>query len=278
MKKYTIVSNSLKDEGLKLAKKAKRYMLNYDSSLEIGLFDIDDYRKTDLEGSESIIVMGGDGTLLKLAKDTCDLGIPLLGVNLGAIGFLCEVEVEDIKTALESLIRGEYHTEERMMLSGEAHVKGKVYRKVSALNDIGISRRGELQIIGYRIYVNGLLLTDFYADGIIVSTPTGSTGYNMSAGGSIVEPKAKLIALTAVCPHTLPNRSFILAPSDKVEVEILAPKGDKGVDVGVYYDGGESQAMFPGDKVVITRSNKVTKLVKLSETSFIETLHNKMNY
>lgn len=277
MKKYTIVSNSIKDPELKVAKKLKKQMLQVDADVEIGLYDMDDYGKSDIEGSECILVLGGDGTMLKVAKDTSDLGIPLLGVNLGTLGFLAEVEVSNVKKAFEALLCGNYSIEDRMMLSGDVFIDKKMVQKASALNDIVLSRRGDLQIIGYRIYVNGLYLNDFYADGIILSTPTGSTGYNMSAGGSIVEPKAKLMVLTPVCPHTLSNRSIMLSATDKVEVEILPPKGDRNIEVGVYFDGGNAQVLNQDDRVVITKSHKVTKLVKLSDMSFLETLHHKMN-
>lgn len=277
MKKYTIVSNYAKDPDLKLAYKLQKQMLRIEPKAKIGVYEMNNYSHADIEGSECIFVLGGDGTMLKVAKETSVNGIPLLGINLGALGFLAEVEVGNIKNAFEALLKGQYHIEDRMMLSGEVIINGKMVQKASALNDVVLSRRGDLQIIGYRVYVNGLYLNDFYADGIILSTPTGSTGYNMSAGGSIVEPKAKLMVLTPVCPHTLSNRSIMLSASDKVEVEILPPKGDKPVEVGVYFDGGNSRCLGVGDKVAITKSHKVTKLVKLSDMSFLVTLHNKMN-
>lgn len=164
-----------------------------------------------------------------------------------------------------------------MMLAGIVTCNGKVSSQLSALNDIVLIRRGDFQIIGYRIYVNGQYLNDFYGDGIILSTPTGSTGYNLSAGGPIVEPKAQLIVLTPVSPHSLSTRSIILSVEDRIEVEILPPKGEKNVEVGVCFDGGDDGILHSGDKVEIFRSPQVTRIIKLSDAGFLEVLHQKMS-
>ena len=160
-------------------------------------------------GVDCALVLGGDGTLLRAARNITDSRIPLLGINLGTLGYLAEVESACAEEAIEKLLADEFVREERMMLTGR--MAGALEEQY-ALNDIVISRCGSLQILNVRIYVNDRFLNDYCADGVIVATPTGSTGYNLSAGGPIVEPSARLLLLTPICPHTLNTRSIVFAP------------------------------------------------------------------
>ena len=178
-----------------------------------------------------------DGTLLKAAGDLMEQEIPLLGVNLGTLGYLAEVEIGNIETALDKLLRDEYTREARMMLSGGVFREGRNVVHDFALNDIVISRCGSLQILHFHIYVNGRFLNGYGADGMIVATPTGSTGYNMSAGGPIVEPGASLLLLTPICPHTLNTRSIVLAPDDEVVIEIPEGRENCVQKVEASFDG-----------------------------------------
>ena len=164
-----------------------------------------------------------------------------------------------------------------MRICGEVYKNGECVKKADALNDVVLSRNGDLQVIGYRVSVNGLHLTDYHADGVILSTPTGSTGYNMSAGGSIVEPGASLLVLTPVCPHTMAARSVLLSAEDEVEVMVMRSTGDRHLQAGAYFDGGKSVLLDESDKVIIKKSDRTTKLIRLSEKSFIEVLQKKMN-
>lgn len=275
MKKFIIVSNLVKDAELKIAYELEARMKAIGAEV-IGVYEMNDIKDADISSCQCVLVVGGDGTMLRVAKDIMDYGLPIVGVNLGDLGFLTEIEICNIESAVEAIMQDKYHIEERMMLDGVVSRNNELEKITSALNDVVLSRRGDLQIIGYRVYVNGLYLNDFFADGIILSTPTGSTGYNMSAGGPIVEPKAQLMVLTPVSPHTLSTRSIMLSASDKVEVEILPPKGNKGIEVGVYFDGGDSKILTEGDRVSITKGHKVIRILKLSDMSFLEVLHKKM--
>lgn len=275
MKKFIIVSNIVKDAELKIAYELEARMKAIGAEV-IGVYEMNDIKDADISSCQCVLVVGGDGTMLRVAKDIMDYGLPIVGVNLGDLGFLTEIEICNIESAVEAIMQDKYHIEERMMLDGVVSRNNELEKITSALNDVVLSRRGDLQIIGYRVYVNGLYLNDFFADGIILSTPTGSTGYNMSAGGPIVEPKAQLMVLTPVSPHTLSTRSIMLSASDKVEVEILPPKGNKGIEVGVYFDGGDSKILTEGDRVSITKGHKVIRILKLSDMSFLEVLHKKM--
>lgn len=153
--------------------------------------------------------------------------------------------------------------------------------QVHALNDVAITRRGPLQVIRFRIWVNGQVLNSYGADGIVIATPTGSTGYNMSAGGPIVEPGANLIVLTPICPHTLNTRSIVLRAEDEVVVEIGEKQSgqDKALsrEVEVNFDGSRCLILKTGDRIKVTRSSKTTSIMKLSERSFLERLHRKMS-
>ena len=226
-----------------------------------------------------MIVLGGDGTMLKAAKETAFSRIPLLGVNLGTMGYLAEVEVASLEEALERLLRGDYTVEERMMLSGSVR-RGDGSRETAqldALNDVTVTRCGPMQVVPLRIWVNGQLLAGYGADGIVISTPSGSTGYNLSAGGPIVEPEAGLILLTPICPHTLNTRSVVLCDRDEVEVEIgRKPSGDVQ-EVEVSFDGALLTRLRSGDRVRVKKSERTTSIIRLSEPAFLERLHRKMS-
>ncbi len=219
---------------------------------------------------EGMIVLGGDGTMLRAAREYVSYHIPMIGVNLGTLGYLAEVDREEIEPALDSLIAG-------MMLGGIAVIAGTSTSPQTALNDIVINRKGALHAINFNIYVNGRLLSTYNADGIIVSTPTGSTAYNLSAGGPIVEPRARLILLTPVCSHTLVNnRSIILSEDDVIDIEIGRYKPGEKQEVDASFDGRCPVSLNEGDKIRIIRSDEVTTIIKLSEGSFLDTLHRKM--
>lgn len=223
-----------------------------------------------------VLVLGGDGTLLRAVRNMMDSHIPLLGVNLGTLGYLAEVEIGNIEAALDKLIRDEYVREERMMLEGRVQ-KQNTLEGNYALNDIVISRCGSLQILTFHIYVNGQFLNSYSADGMIVATPTGSTGYNMSAGGPIVEPGARLLLLTPICPHTLNTRSIVLAPEDEVRVEIPQGRDGQVQTVEANFDGGHKIVLQTGDSIAVRKADKTMGIIKLNTESFLTVLHKKMS-
>ena len=214
-----------------------------------------------------------------MSNKTAFSRIPLLGVNLGTMGYLAEVEVASLEEALERLLRKDYRVEERMMLSGSVR-RGDGSRETAqldALNDVTVTRCGPMQVVPLRIWVNGQLLAGYGADGIVIATPTGSTGYNLSAGGPIVEPEAGLILLTPICPHTLNTRSVVLCDRDVVEVEIgRKPSGDIQ-EVEVSFDGSFLTRLRSGDRVRVKKSERTTSIIRLSEPAFLERLHRKMS-
>ncbi len=226
--------------------------------------------------ADCMIVLGGDGTVLQAARLTKMLRVPIIGVNLGTLGYMTEVEVPNLEESLERLIAGDYVQESRMMLGGRATFADGRREEGWALNDIVISRSGPLQIIKFNIYVNGQFLNDYSADGVIVTTPTGSTGYNLSAGGPLVEPGARLIVLTPICPHSLNQRSIVLSPEDVIEIQIPA-RGESGnQNVEANFDGSHVIPLGTGDRLRIVRLEETTEFLKLGQGSFLDVLHRKM--
>ncbi|MBQ9142735.1 MAG: NAD(+)/NADH kinase [Lachnospiraceae bacterium] len=280
MKHFLIYTNQHKDLNGELTEKIVNYLENKGQKAtrmtgEDGAIPSEEDIPTE---AYCMLVLGGDGTMLQAARDTKRCRIPLIGVNLGTLGYMTEIEPGCLESALDKLIEGSFQIESRMMLNGHVYHKEDEIKEDWALNDIVISRSGSLQIIKLKVYVNGQFLKEYSADGVIVTTPTGSTGYNLSAGGPIVDPKAQLIMLTPICPHTLNARSIILSPEDIIEIEISAGReGRQEQQVEVSFDGTNVISVGVGDRVKIGKSEKTTEIIKISEVSFLEVLHRKMS-
>ena len=267
MKNFHIYTNQSKDINKETTNRIRAYLTEHGCNCK----DTVDHTV------ECIIVLGGDGTMLRAADEYREMHIPFLGVNLGTLGYLAEVEKDQIESALDQLMRDEYNVESRMMLMGIPVIGGKSLAPMMALNDIVINRKGALHVIKFTIFVNGRLLSTYSADGIIFSTPTGSTAYNLSAGGPIVEPKARLIMMTPVCSHTLVNnRTIILSEEDVIDIEIGECKPGESQEVDASFDGRHPVNLNEGDKIRIIRSDKSIKIIKLNEESFLDILQKKM--
>lgn len=280
MNSFLVVTNRQKDKMLTCTNRIRGYLERHGKTCRIEAGDTDELRIP--EGVECVIVLGGDGTLLRAARTAADAKVPLIGVNLGTLGYLAEVNSDTLEEALTQLMKDDFTREKRMMLSGkviaaEGKCSGNGQITDCALNDIAITRKGSLQIIVFRIYVNGQLLYTCHADGILVATPTGSTGYNLSAGGPIVEPHAELILLTPICPHSMNSRTIVLSAEDEVVIEIGENKKKADQEMEACFDGSVKMTMRTGDKMEIRRAEKVTEMLKLRQDSFVEVLHRKMD-
>lgn len=292
MNQFYIITNSEKDKNLETTKQIYDYLTAHGKSCTVR-----EYQKTEKvclnqekvqkevgytnadwipEGTQCILVLGGDGTLIQAARDTVDRGIPLLGINLGNLGYLAEIEKSGIVDALDSLMADVYTLEPRMMLEGTVCRKGSGDIHNLALNDIVVNRAGALRVIDYEIYVNGEFLNRYSADGIIVSTPTGSTGYSLSAGGPIVSPMASMIVVTPICPHTLTARSIVLSGEDQVTIRLGSGRRVELEEAFATFDGEVSVPIATGDYVEIRKSEKTADILKISKISFLEVLRNKM--
>lgn len=282
MKNFHIITNETKDKDLVVTQKLQEIIAEKGGISQVVLFDVKSNgrcltEEAFLAEADCALVLGGDGTLLRVAREAAKKGIPVMGINLGTLGFLAEVEINRMDEAITKLMAGDYMTEERMMLEGSIFHEGITKGFSSALNDITINRSGSLQIIRFSIYVNHKFLCKMNADGIILSTPTGSTGYNMSAGGPIAAPDAQLLILTPICAHTLNARSIILRSEDVVEIVIDHGRDGSKLTVEASFDANEKTTMETGDSIKISKSDRTTTIVKLDERSFIEALHRKMN-
>lgn len=286
MKHFLIYTNKHKDKQLKTTEAIREYLESRGQKVTIK--EAEWKNKTcnladamaearDIPGNiDCMIVLGGDGTVLQAARETKTMGIPIIGFNLGTLGYMTELDAGNWEEGMERLISGDYRQQSRMMLTGKAVHESGESEEGWALNDIVVSRGGSMQIIKFRIRVNGQFLQEYNADGMIVTTPTGSTGYNLSAGGPIVEPGANLIVLTPICPHTLIQRSIVLSSDDVVEIEI--PMGKEGMPqtVEAHFDGSHRIVLQTGDCIRITKSEESIKFVQLNQVSFLEVLHKKM--
>lgn len=221
---------------------------------------------------DSLIVIGGDGTILGVAEAASLKDIPIVGVNLGRLGFLADIEPDEIEDAMEKLINGQYKIEERMMLRATIIGANGEKSVFYALNEINVTRGSFSRLVEFEICINDELSDIYPADGVIVSTPTGSTAYNLSAGGPIVVPLAQTYVVTPICPHTLHSKSIMLCKEDKVRIKTL----EETKDMALSMDGKLKMYLTPQDEVHIERSPYVTKLIKISDRKFFEILREKI--
>lgn len=273
MEHFVIYTNLHKDSKLTVTNRIRNYLIAH--AKQCVLWD-SETAEEEMKDADCMIVLGGDGTMLQAARDVQKWNLPLIGVNLGTLGYMTEIELSALEESLDLLMNGQFEVESRMMLSGKVEGRQGTEEDL-ALNDIVISRSGSLQIIKFNILVNGQFLNNYSADGVIVTTPTGSTGYNLSAGGPIVEPKARLIMITPICPHTLNQRSIILSPEDVIEIEISEGREGCVQTVEANFDGNHVVPMHTGERIKIVQSEKTTDIIQLNKVSFLEVLHKKLS-
>lgn len=275
---FYIITNELKDKNFAVTNKIKKYIESSGKKCYISQKDARGHilPGTIPEDAQCGLVLGGDGTLIRAVRDLGDRTLPLLGINLGTLGYLADVELKDFKESLERLFNGKPDIEKRMMLKGTFRQQGGEFKDDIALNDIVLAREGKVRIVSFNIYVNGTLLNTYHADGVILSTPTGSTGYNLSAGGPVVEPTARMIVVTPICSHALNTSSVVLSADDIIEIEICKGRYGRQEQVSLCFDGAEQTTLMTGDRVCIRESEKQAQLVKLSRESFMKTMRKKM--
>ncbi|MDO4268442.1 MAG: NAD(+)/NADH kinase [Eubacteriales bacterium] len=225
------------------------------------------------DGAECVITLGGDGTLIQAARDLVELGLPMIGVNLGHLGYLTQVShSQSVVPMLDALLEDRFTVQRRMMLEGEITGGGKSRRGI-ALNDIVLTRRDVLQVLNFQVLLNGIFFNEYMADGMIVATPTGSTAYNLSAGGPIVTPEARLMVLTPICAHSINSRSIVLSSEDLISIRPV--DGEQKAQTAVF-DGDQVLDLEPGDTLTIRPSKKHTRLIQLDNAPFLENLKKKM--
>ncbi|MEA2086806.1 MAG: NAD(+)/NADH kinase [Candidatus Caldatribacteriota bacterium] len=227
-----------------------------------------------LKEVDLIISLGGDGTLLRAARLAAGEDIPVFGVNLGGLGFLTQIGINDLEKSLEKLYQGRYFLDERMMLNCTVKRKEEEIEKFTALNDVVIGKGAFARIICLATYINNDYVITYSADGLVVSTSTGSTAYSLSAGGPIVNPNINSIILTPICPHTLSARPLIIGENDQVKI-VLESSEEK---VMVTIDGQEGFVLKSKDEVIIKKSDHKARLITFKEKSFYAILREKLRW
>ena len=277
MNNFLIIANKQKDINLEITEQIKHHITRMGAVCNV----YDQYNRNvtsiDIpEGTQCILVIGGDGTILAAARMLVGNTIPLLGINLGTLGFLADVNLADLSKTLDLLLKDQYQVENRIMLTAEVYKQGEKAATYIALNDFNINRCGASRVIGLKVGINGSTIDCYRADGVIVCTPTGSTGYNLSAGGPIINPTCKNFVITPICPHSLTARSIVLAKEDVVTVEVEQIRSNIKEEAIISFDGREGLSIVPGDQVKIYKSQEVTLFIKATEVSFVQILKEKL--
>jgi len=281
MKKVGVLLKKNKPEALALAAK----LLTWLEERDIEAFFEEDvarqlggsggYGKSEIpELVDLLVVLGGDGTLLSVARLVGENNVPILGVNLGSLGFLTEIATDELFPMLEKVLAGDYEIEERMMLSASIYRQGERITQYTALNDVVINKGAIARIIDLETTIDGQYLTLYRVDGLIISTPTGSTGYSLAAAGPIVYPTLHAMLLTPICPFTLNNRPIMLSDKAKIKVALKT----ENVDHLLTLDGQVSFALKAGDEVRIERSKNCTRLIKSPFRDYYSILRTKLQW
>ena len=277
MNNFFIIANKQKDINLEITEQIRHHISRLGAVCNIYDQYDRDVSSIDIpEGTQCILVIGGDGTILAAARMLVGSNIPLLGINLGTLGFLADVNLADLSKTLDLLLQDQYQVENRIMLTAEVYKQGEKAATYIALNDFNINRFGASRVIGLKVGINGSVIDRYRADGVIVCTPTGSTGYNLSAGGQIINPTCKNFVITPICPHSLTARSIVLAKEDIVTVEVEQIRSNIKEEAIISFDGREGLSLFPGDQVKIYKSQEVTPFIKATEVSFVQILKEKL--
>jgi NAD+ kinase len=280
MAKVGIVVNLTKDTGLKFTAAIVDWLERNKCDVllseitasqlerpELSFAPVDMYKQADF-----LVVLGGDGTLLGVARQTLWLKTPILGVNMGRLGFITEVEKDDVFDALEKVINGEFAIEERMMLEATVIKDDVQVESFYSLNDIGVTKGTLSRMITLKTYIENSYVDTYHADGLLISTPTGSTAYSLSAGGPIVSPGVSVLLITPICPHSLNSRSIVVSDNDTIAIDVV----DNFQEVYLTCDGQQGYKLKSGDRVIIKKAPFSAKLVKVANRSFYDVLRTKL--
>lgn len=276
MRRFWLFVNTEKPRTEAVAEKIRRHLLTFGAE---AVAIREDMCGRALSGAaDCVIVLGGDGTMIRASRIVAGSGIPIVGVNLGHMGYLTAVSSEEeIPEMLQALRDGKFEIEERMMLEGTVcrGTAGECEEGSTqlALNEIVVSRKTSAGPVHFQVLANGVFLNEYKADGIIISTPTGSTAYNLSAGGPIVDPVARMKILTPICPHALNRSSIVLKAEDRLD--ILIPEQESGIQT-VNFDGDVSMELSAGGGVSIRESAMKTRLIRLNGDTFLTQLRRKL--
>jgi len=233
---------------------------------ELGVKNIEE------ENLDLAISIGGDGTLLGVCRRLAPKNVPVCGINIGHFGFLADIELSEIESRLAKILRNDYHIEERLMLAGLVKSGSEVRFVGNAINDVVLTKGGVARMLHLGLSIDGCRIADYKADGLIISTATGSTAYSLSAGGPIINPKLKVVLVTPICPHTFNVRPMIIDENEEVRVHIAAVHQD----ILLTFDGQESFRLLPGDEVIVRKSTSTAKIIKFEDKNYYHTVRTKL--
>ncbi|MGH7206669.1 MAG: NAD(+)/NADH kinase [Nitrospiraceae bacterium] len=271
--KFPDIKHILKDLVAWLRERQKEVVLDAKTAALIG--EGTNYQKTQIAAlSDMVLVLGGDGTMLNAARLVEERNVPILGVNMGGLGFLTEVSLEQLYPTLEKVFAKEFVLEERLMLCARIHRHGEHMANATVLNDVVISKGTLARMIEIQISIDGQFVTNLRGDGLIVSTPTGSTAYSLSAGGPIIAPSVQALILTPICPHTLTHRPLLI--SSGVAVEVTLTSKDEGAMAT--FDGQVGVAITQGDTVTVRTSDHRTHLIRFPDRTYYDVLRRKLKW
>ena len=231
-------------------------------------------RKEMLRGADLVIVFGGDGTFISVANTALKLDVPMLGVNVGSLGFLTEVTLDEHYESLSAILDGKYRIDERIAITAKVISASSQPRHFLAVNDFVINKEAIARMVDIRTYVDGVSVSRYRGDGLIVSTPTGSTAYSLAAGGPIVYPTLGVFVLSPICPHTLTNRPIVVPDHVTVKTRLYS----KGQVVNLTIDGQEAIPLLDGDEVIITKAKEKLRLVQTLDTDYYSILRKKLSW
>ncbi len=272
MKKAIIIPNCLKRESLDFVSKAEALLKSNGYEIEV-LMEND----MPTAGADFAVVLGGDGTLLRACKKLYALDIPMLGINFGHLGYLTECNPDTALGAIDKIIKGEYTLEKRLMLNGEVIREGKSVYSFVALNEASFYRSTLLKAFTAELLINGIPTQTVVGDGLIVATPTGSTSYNLSAGGPVLTPNSSNIVLTPISPKYFPRSSLVAGGDDKIEVKIIVDSIVKTGNPALQIDGDNAFELNDGDIIKIERNQEAAKTIKITNQSFYQILRKKLS-
>ena len=269
MKKFYIITNLLKDKTLETTYRIKNYIEEHGGECVLATPE-----RILPEGTECVLVLGGDGTLIRAARDMHAYDVPLLGINMGTLGYLTEVELSHVEEALDQLLDGETQVEKRMMLYAQVERRGRVIFSGEALNDAVISKSGIMKMVHLNLNIDNCFVNEYYADGIILSTPTGSTAYSLSAGGPVVVPSIDCMVVNPVCAHTVTSRPMVISSESMVKITVDRYHFE---DVILSLDGGRGFRLKDKDVINIKKSENYVKLIRFENRSFYDILRTKLS-
>ena len=281
MKRIAIIPNSSKDIGLLNTKRLVGFLQSsaevyMDEAYSVLGMNVKYVSPSEIyNNADYVIVLGGDGTILQRASECAKRRIPVLGINLGKIGFMTEIELDDMEAAIKKLLDGDFVIEKRMMMKAEIRKNNKVQFAFHALNDVVVSKSTGEKLICMELSTDGEAVNRYTADGLIIATPTGSTGYSISAGGPVVDPRMRLFVATPICAHMLSVRSAVLSSDKVMKIRLDSEYG--GSDAVVTADGDVQCYIKDADEVVITESEYDFELIKIGNQSFYDTLIKKLS-